>query len=430
MWVKQKLDSILDYYSSENLFSGMVLIQKYDHVLYIGNYNWFSDDNIQYKIGSVTKVFTAIIIYQLIEEGKLALTTTLDRFFPDVKHSSGITIDNMLSHTSGIYSVTDWEGYYASRSRNFNRQDVLNLIYSYKPSFKPGKDCSYSNSNYILLGYVIEDITGKSYAQNVEERISGKLGMKSTYCETSTHRQPPGVHSYKFNGESWIQDVDSDPGFPGAAGAIISTTEDLGKMMYGLFNQELISDSSLAVMKKLVSRSVGHGLFKAPFYNRTGWGHTGRIDEYRSFAGYFPGDSLILTVTSNGMNTNLNDLIIAVLSAYYGHSYKYPEPFGKTVETPSLNLFTGLYKARLFGFIPVGKLEITLAGRNFLFMNEYHQGQESEKALLERKDEYVFYSRDARNSLTFITNSQGKIKGIIMKQGPVKIKCRKLINHH
>jgi len=250
--------------------------------------------------------------------------------------------------------------------------------------------------------------------------------LPDTYCETASSDKTARQQSYKFNGETWVKDTDSDPSLPFAAGAIVSTNEDLGKMMYLLFDHKIITDSSLSVMKKIRSKSIGHGLMKAPFYDKIGWGHTGRIDEFRSFICYFPDDSLVLTITSDAMTVKLNEIIIGVLSTYYGRSYTYPSFPRSSVTTPTTEIFTGTYKAKLAGLITLGKLEITQAGTNYLYMNEYHDGKETEKSLLERRGAYVFYSKEAGGELTFQTSSDGKVTGISMTQGKVTIKCKKV----
>lgn len=176
----------------------------------------------------------------------------------------------------------------------------------------------------------------------------------------------------------------------------------------------------------MINGKIGHGLLKAPFYEHKGWGHTGRIDEYRAFAGYFPDDSLILTITSNGMTVNLNDVLTGVLSTYFGRDYTFPPKYDYNMEIPATDVFTGNYKAKLAGFITVARFQITNAGRNHLFMNENFDNPYGEKVLLERKGAYVFHSREARGDLLFSTNKKGEVKGIIFQQGKMKIHCKKV----
>ncbi len=125
---KLSIDSLLNFLKTENTFSGRVTIQKADKIIYTGNFDKFNNNIVKYKIGSVTKVFTALVIYQLIDEGKLQLNSNIDKYFPTIKNANNITIENLLSHTSGVYNVTEWEDYYGSRAKQFTRKDIVDLV--------------------------------------------------------------------------------------------------------------------------------------------------------------------------------------------------------------------------------------------------------------------------------------------------------------
>lgn len=426
---KASIDSFLTYLHQQNAFSGRITLQKFDKEIYSGDYSLFSTNTKAYKIGSVTKVFTAIIIYQLIEENKLSAETKLSKFFPGIPNAEQISIANLLSHTSGIYNVTSAEAYYSTRNKAFSRNDVLALVNSHSPAFKPNADQSYSNTNYILLGYIIEDVTGKPYEKNVEERFQQKMKLGGTYCETSGKNYPPRESSYLFNGEEWKEDVDSDPSLPFAAGAMVSSSEDLCSMMFQLAYKNCLSDSSFSMMKRLKGKRMGHGLFKAPFFDKTGWGHNGRIDEFRSFVLYFPEDSLILGLTANAMRVDLNEVVLGVLSCYYGKRTPYPVIPKAVSVNPPTRVFTGVYKAKVFRFITVARLQISEAGKDHLYMSQALGKHESEKGLLVRKSEYVFYSEQAGGDLKFKLNRKGKVKGFIIQQGKLKIRCKKMRQH-
>lgn len=423
---KIAIDSLLYHFNSENIFSGNVTIQKGDKVIYNGDFNKFSNGTEKYRVGSVTKVYTALLIYQLIEENKIQLNTTINRYFPEIQNANEITIENLLSHSSGIYNITDWEDYYANRAKHFKRDEIIAVVTSHSPVFKPNSDCIYSNTNYILLGYIIEDITKKTYAQNLKERICDKFNLLNTYFETSDTDRNLREQSYKYNGEVWIKDIDSEPSLPFAAGAVVSTSAEMCKMMYYLFNKQIVSDSSLASMKMLRADDIGHGLFKTPFYHRVGWGHSGRIDEFRSFIGCFPEDSVIIAVTSNGTTVKLNEVLIGVLSKYFGHNYTYTSLPKSMVEIPTTELFIGNYKAKLAGLITVARFKITTAGKNSLFLSENFDNRVKEQILIERKNEYVFYSKEAGYDMTFSANKKGKVSGFKMKQGSFTINCKKV----
>ena len=422
---KLSIDSFLNYVVKENSFLGEVEMKKGNETIYTYKSNQLEPQNGQYRIGSITKVFTAIVTFQLIEEQKLSLQTPLSNFFPKIKYADQIKIENLLSHTSGIFNVTYWDNYYSTRNQLFSKEQILNIIYNQKPDFKPNSDCSYSNSNYILLGYIIEEITNKTYAINVKERITDKVGLQQTFVAVN-EQDISNKKSYLFNGKSWFQDVSSHPSMPFSAGAIISTGGDLNKLMFNLFNQNLVSDASLATMQELKSKTIGHGLFKAPFYDKIGWGHTGGIDEFKSVTLYFPSDDIYLSVIVNGCRLSVNDILIGVLSAYYDKKNEYPKFYHSDILEPPTSAFTGTYKAKLAGFITVAKFEITPAENNYLFISELEDNKVGEKGLLERIDANTFYLRQANGKLIFTLDKNNQVTKLLLEQGKMSIKCSKI----
>lgn len=419
---QKSVDDYINYLSKENSFLGNIEMRKGNDILYSYSSSPFEPKNGQYKIGSITKTFTAVIVFQLIEEKKLNLDTKLSKFYPKVKNAEEITIENLLSHTSGIYNFTEWENYYSERSKNFTKDKVLNIIYSGKPAFKPNKDCIYSNSNYSLLGYIIEDITGKSFAANVKERITSKIDLEQTFVP-QTAKEAENLNSYLFNGKNSIEDLHTDPGLTFSAGAIVSTTSDLNKFLDVLFHGNLVSKNSLSTMQNLRNNAIGHGLFKLPFYDKIGWGHSGRIDEFRSVTSYFPTEDLYLSIISNGTRSDLNDVMIGILSTYFNRKFEYPNFYHSEITNPPLTTFAGKYKAKLGGLITVGTFEITPAENNYLFVREINGVKLGEKALVERIDANNFYLRTAKGKLTFVLDQSNKVEKLVLEQGKMKINC-------
>ena len=421
---KKSVDDYLEYLHKENSFLGSIELKKGNDVIYKYRSNILEPKNEQYRIGSITKTFTSVIVFQLIEENKLTLDTKLSKFYPKIKNAEEITIDNLLSHTSGIFNFTLWEKYYSNRDQNFSKDQILDIMYKGKPDFKPNKDCSYSNSNYVLLGYIIEDITNKSYMKNIKERITEKLSLKETFV-AQNEAETKNIKSYLFNGKDWNTDISSDPSLPFSAGAIVSSTSDLNKFLYELFHGNLVSNNSLSKMQELKNKFIGHGLFKMSFYDKIGWGHTGRIDEFHSATSYFPTEDLYLSITSNGSRVNLNDVMIGILSKYYDKIFEYPTFYHSEITNPPLATFAGVYKAKLAGLITVGKFEITPAENNYLFMTELQDGQRGEKVLVERVDGNNFYVRSAKGKLIFTLDKNNKVQKLVLEQGKMSIKCTK-----
>lgn len=423
-----KIDSLLTYLHSFNAFNGEVMLMKGNQVVFHATYNDLSNGSNHYRIGSITKVFTALAVYKTMEANVFTWDATLDKWYPQIPHAKDITIEMLLSHRSGIFNITAWENYYATRSQSFTKQEILDIIISQKPAFKPGKDVEYSNSNFILLGYILEDIYGKPFAEIVDELVIQPAGLENTWFEYGTPDRTIRETSYIFDGANWNPDVDSAPNLPGAAGSMVSNTHDLCMLMQALFDNQIISAASRDSMMLLVNASFGHGILKAPFYNHQGWGHTGRIDEFRSYAGYFPNDSVTMAITTNGMNIDLNELMIGVLFIYFDTAYVWPYfvDFDKNTE-PLTEEFCGVYKLRLFGFIPLGKLGLERASPNFMWMYDAKSGiEKSQRILVRRTNTFTWEATEIKGELTFEPDKKGNFKTIQIHQGNFNVKAKRV----
>ena len=188
---KAKLDQFFDALSANNKGMGSMAIAKDGNIIYsravgishIGDKGYVSADaKTKYRIGSITKMFTATMIFQLVEEGKLKLDDTLDKFFPEIPNAKKITLAQMLNHHSGIHNFTDDAQHYLSYSRRpQTHEQILAIIAKTTPDFEPGAKADYSNSNYVLLGYIVEKVTKKSYKDALNERITAKINLTDTY---------------------------------------------------------------------------------------------------------------------------------------------------------------------------------------------------------------------------------------------------------
>ena len=193
----------------------------------------------RFRIGSVTKTFTATIVFQLMQEGKLRLDSTLEEHLPGVVPRGGeITIRHLLGHRSGLANITDYPGWLnqAERSPSTSPINSLRFAASKPLAFRPGSQERYSNTNYIALGLVIEKVTGRSYAEELEERILDPLGLERTELPTTRRLAD-------------LDDAGSNPNLPWAAGAIVSNAHDLSRFYSALLSGRILSAASLETMK-------------------------------------------------------------------------------------------------------------------------------------------------------------------------------------
>jgi len=362
---KSKLDSLLNILAEKNKAMGSLTISKNGNVVYskaIG-YSFLSDkvkipatEKTIYRIGSISKMFTTTMIFQLIEEGKLKLTNTLDQYFPKLPNADKITIGNLLNHRSGLHNFTDDPDYTTWMTQPKTQDEMLSIIAKNKVDFLPNEKASYSNTNFVLLGYIIEKITKQPYSKNLKERITSRIGLSNTSYGGKTDITKNESFSYQFE-NSWKQLPETDMSIPGGAGSIVSTPTDLIQFIEDLFSNRLISKNSLMQMKT-ITEGYGMGMFQIPFDTKRAYGHNGGIDGFASNLAYFPEDSLAIAYCTNGQAYPMNDILIGVLKICFDRAYSIPTFSSISINPEELTKYSGIYSSAQ---IP---LKITISKNN------------------------------------------------------------------
>jgi CubicO group peptidase (beta-lactamase class C family) len=288
-------------------------------------------------------MFTATMTFQLIEDGKLNLTTTIDKYFPQLPNANKITISNLLNHRSGLHNFTDDPEYLTWMTQPKTQTDMLAIISKSKVDFQPNEKFSYSNSNYVVLGYIIEKISKQSYSKYLSTRITSKIGLSNTYVGTKSDTKKNESFSYRFS-TSWEQSPETDMSIPAGAGSIVSTPADLTKFIESLFSLKLVSNSSLTLMKTMTD-GFGMGMFQIPYHEKSAYAHNGGIDGFASTLAYFPEDSLAVAYCTNGQVYPMNDILIGVLSICFNKPYSIPTfaPPSFSLKTEDLDTYLGVY---------------------------------------------------------------------------------------
>lgn len=327
-----KLDSLITRVDRFDKMMGALTISKNGKIIYskAWGYRAFSEQerlksntDTRYRIGSITKMFTAVMILQLVEEGKIQLSDKLAKYYPEIPNAEKISIAQMLNHHSGLYNFTD-TSYLRYHTQAKSQKELLSLFASQTPVFAPGERAEYSNTNFVLLGYIVEQVTGDSYAANLKKRITGKTGLKNTRPGGKINPANNEASSFGYYDKTWLTEPETDMSIPGGAGCITSTTSDLVKFIEALFRNKLLKPATLAKMLTLTD-GYGYGIFQFPFDEKTAYGHTGGIDEFHSVLGYFPKDSIAFAFTGNAANIDMNDLVIGVLSICFNRHYELPD---------------------------------------------------------------------------------------------------------
>lgn len=350
----QKIDSLLNFLSANNKFMGSIAIRQNGNVVFAKAYGFADfetnkklDENTKLKIGSITKTYTATMIMQLIDEKKLTLETKLSKFYPKIPNADKITIHLLLHHRTGILDYINGDSLVVNNMYRYNtREEMLYRIASYKPVFKPNSKFEYSNSNYNLLGYILEEITKKSYAENLNSRIIKKLGIKNTSFPEKIDVSKNEGYSFSFNGKTWGKIPEWSNSLAFAAGAISSTPNDLNIFLNGLFDGKLVSATSLEQMKTMED-NYGKGLIIAPFDGKKFYGHTGGIESFRAAACYLPEENLGFSIIVNGDNYDRNNIMIGVLSLFYNKPYTFPNLKEFAVNSETLRKYVGTYSSKM-----------------------------------------------------------------------------------
>ncbi|MGV9003059.1 serine hydrolase domain-containing protein [Flavobacterium sp.] len=413
----QKIDSLLTFLSANNKFMGSIALRENNKVVFAKAYGFADvetnkalDVNTKLKIGSITKTFTATMIMQLNEEKKLTLETKLSKFYPKIVNADKITIHDLLHHRTGIPDFLNDDPNAAEYIFVFNkREDLIKRIEGYTSDFEPNSKHKYSNSNYNLLGYILEDITKKSFADNLNTRIVKKLGLKNTTFPEKIDVSKNESYSYLFDGKSWMKIPEWNNSLSFAAGAISSTPSDLTEFMWGLFNGKLVSKTSLEQMKAMED-DYGKGLIIAPFYGKKFYGHTGGIESFRAVVGYNEEEKLGMSLIVNGDNYSRNDIMIGVLSLYYEMPYPFPDLSSFPVSKTILERYEGSYSSIT---IPL-KINITIENG---LLTAQATGQSPFTLTAKSETEFVFDA--AMIKMIFSENT------FILNQGGMKYEFKK-----
>ena len=350
----QKLDSLLDRIAEADKAMFSLAIHENGKPIYtraIGYADVESEmkanPNTMYRIGSISKSFTSTLILKLIEEGKLSLDTKLSKFYPELPNADQITIKNLLNHHSGLFNFTNDEDYISWMQKKKSKEELLRIIKLNGTEFEPNEKGEYSNTNYVILTWIAEDASGKSFSELLQQYIIQPLDLKRTKYQGKINVKNNEAYSYKL-GNDWIKDTETDMSIPLGAGAIVSTPSDLNTFYTALFEGKILTEESLKKMKTIEDH-YGLGLFKFPFYEKYSFGHTGSIDGFSSVASYFPEEHLAISITSNGSSISLNDVMLGALNIYFEKEYELPV-YKKAiqVELAILKQYEGTYESEDF----------------------------------------------------------------------------------
>ena len=276
--------------------------------------------NTQYRIGSISKMFTAALVMQLIEEDKLSLETKLSDFYPDVQNSDQITIQQLLQHQSGIFDIIKSQNFEEWMVEKRSKDELLAKIKENGSLFSPGEKRDYSNTNYILLTFILEDIEKEDFASILDKRILTPLQLKGTYYG-GKYPDKSGTYSYEKKDNVWEKPSHIHLSIPHGAGGIISTPVDLNTFINGLFDGKLVSEKSLALMKQ----EPGMGVSPIPVFREENMlGLMGGMDAFKSLVVYMPKQQMTFAFSFNGIDYSYQEIVMGIFTILLNKEYNLP----------------------------------------------------------------------------------------------------------
>jgi CubicO group peptidase (beta-lactamase class C family) len=337
-----KIDQVISLYNKYGEFNGSALVADNGQVVLkkgygLANMEWNipNTPDTKFRLGSITKQFTATLILQLVEQGKIKLDAKVTDYLPDYRKDTGakVTIHNLLSHTSGIPNYTALPGFFQNVSRNpFTVEDFIKKYASGDLEFEPGTKFVYSNTNYFLLGAIVEKLTGKKYEEVLKERIFDPAGMKHTgYDHWSTildkratgyTRTPAGYENAPY----------LDMSIPYAAGSLYSTVEDLYLWDQALYGDRILSAASKDLMFKANLNNYGYGFFmrKIPLgpnkFQVSVIEHNGGINGFATtIVRMVDNRRLVVLLDNTERGQYLDQIAARVMSILYDQPYELPK---------------------------------------------------------------------------------------------------------
>lgn len=359
------LDSLKSVLDQNQQVKASYCIYKSGKVVAQGSFGYEPAD-FTYRIGSITKTFTAALILKAAEDGKIKLSDPIDKWFPEIANAQNITIEMLLNHRSGIHNFTNDASYPQIMETQQSRANMLQRFSSMEPDFEPGSDFKYSNTNYVLASYILETVYEQSMQELIEKYINKPAKLKNTYFFLAEKKDEREVDSYYWSG-SWNVLPRTHPSIPMGAGAIASNPEDLCRFMRSLHQGDIINSKSLSKMKG--DSDYGLGLMQFPFYTKVAYGHNGGIDGFQSHASYFPKEDLAIALCINGAQYPMNDLLIDLLSIYFDRAdYELPKFNQVDLEVAELEQYIGTYRSANFPmdikvFIEDGQIKAQATGQ-------------------------------------------------------------------
>ncbi len=419
-----RMDEIVQSYVSRKQFMGSVLIVRDQTVLFSKGYgsanlewNIPNDSTTKFRLGSVTKQFTAASILLLEDRGKLKVDDPVKKYLPNAPAAwDKVTIYHLLTHTSGIPSFTEFPDYAPTEAIPTTPEKLVARFRNKPLEFQPGDKFKYSNSGYVLLGYLIEKVSGQTYSQFVEENIFKPLKMQDSGYDSNSAIIPHRASGYTPDGIGIRNTGYVDMTIPFSAGALYSTTEDLVRWEQGLYGGKLLSAASLQKMTTPAKDNYAMGLTVSTENGHRKFSHGGGIEGFNTSLAYYPDDKLAVVVLGNLNGGAPDQIALQLADVVHGQQVVLPNERKEVAVPPeTLAKYLGVYE-----LAPGFDLAVTLEGTQLMTQAT---GQPKLPVYAEAQNKFFLKVVDAQ--LEFFADDKGKVTYLVLHQNGRDMKAIK-----
>ncbi|MBT8284774.1 MAG: beta-lactamase family protein [Flavobacteriaceae bacterium] len=377
-----EIDAYLKPYLDMDAWSGIVAIYEDDKPVFQKAYGyadreWKTPNTLdtKFRIASISKLFTEVAILMLVEEGKLSLDDRLNIFIPDYPRGNEITVQQLLNHSSGIPHLNNFSNYNELIKNQYTLNEIIDLFRNIELDFDPGKRYNYSNSGYVLLAFIIEDVSGLSYEQFLEEYLFLPLHLENTGVDSQKKILPKRARGYMFNPAGELIHAEFvNMSIKIGGGSLYSTLGDLRTFLNNLLRKKILKST----LKKLPNfrGTAGNEIFST----------NGRVQGFCHQITYRSAQALTIVILGNHYSNLALPISDDIYRIYSGQDYKEPVNYidlKVNLIPENLAIYEGTYD---FGFGPVGK--VVVIGDHLTYLAP---GREVADTLIPLGDHKFFY---------------------------------------
>lgn len=368
------------------------------------------EPDMVFRLGSITKQFTAVSILMLAEQGKLSLDDEITRFLPDYPtKGQRITIEHLLTHTSGIKSYTSLPEWLSVWRKDMSVKEIIDLFKDKPMDFAPGERWSYNNSGYILLGAIIEKVSGQAYQEFIEKNIFAPLGMKHSYYDVTARIIPRRVAGYSKGRDGFKNAAYLSMTQPYAAGSLMSSVDDLALWDEALYTEKLVKQQSLKrawtsyVLKSGKPTKYGFGWMMSSLEGHRTIEHGGGVNGFVTDGIRLPDDHVFVAVLTN-REAGMEEVSRKIAALAVGETYH--EPVAIKLAASALDKYVAVYQLN-------EKEDYVVLKENEKLLLQHPLAGRVE--LLPVSDTEFFLKEFPSMRILFVKNPAGNITGLVVR---------------